>query len=433
MTSGRTRSRSWPLTAVIAGMPIWWALGLAGLIWQLAAIPMAVILLRKTPIRAPKGFGTYMLFIAWVFASMSQAEGLRFISVGYRLVLYIATAIVFLYVYNLSHAELPRQRVLKLAVVYAGFAVVGGYLALILGDYGFTSVVEGLLPGPVRENSYAVSLVHPTFAQAQDFLGYPIYRPTAPFVFTNEWGSGIALLAPLVMAAFVGLDKRWRTWIVLIGFTSLVPIIVSVNRGLWIALLIAFTYGVVVLASRGDVRYLVGMVLAGAVITLTLAVSPLGNLIGERIANGHSDTGRLFLYGQVIDQIQDSPWVGYGAPRVNEERPNLPSVGTHGQFWTVLYSHGLPGTVLYIMFAFGLAWRTLRNQDDVGVWIHVTPALVPMLMWYYDLINQPIFLVYVAGALALRGTPPDPDNPELRSTSTEGLDVPTGTEQMART
>ncbi|MCB0991671.1 MAG: O-antigen ligase family protein [Acidimicrobiales bacterium] len=433
MAGRPTRSRSWPLTAVIVGMPLWWALGLGGLIWQIAAIPMAAILLRKTPVRAPKGFGTYMLFIAWVFVSMTQADGLRFISVGYRLVLYIATAIVFLYVFNLSHKELPRERILKLAVIYTGFAVLGGYLAVTFGDFEFTSVTESLLPAAIRQNDYAVSLVHPTLAQNQSFLGFPLYRPTAPFTFTNEWGSALALLAPLMMAAFAGLDRKWRTWIVLIGFLALVPIVVSVNRGLWIGLLVGVTYGVFVLASKGDMRYLVGMLVAGAVIGLALVASPLGTLISERIANGHSDDGRLTLYSQVIDQVQDSPLVGYGAPRVNEERPGLPAVGTHGQFWTVLYSHGIPGAVIYVMFSIGLAWRTLKNQDRVGVWIHVTTALVPMLMWYYELINQPIFLVFIAGAIALRGVPDeDGQAPPARSSTATQL-VPTGTQQLART
>ena len=276
MAGRPTRSRSWPLTAVIVGMPLWWALGLGGLIWQIAAIPMAAILLRKTPVRAPKGFGTYMLFIAWVFVSMTQADGLRFISVGYRLVLYIATAIVFLYVFNLSHKELPRERILKLAVIYTGFAVLGGYLAVTFGDFEFTSVTESLLPAAIRQNDYAVSLVHPTLAQNQSFLGFPLYRPTAPFTFTNEWGSALALLAPLMMAAFAGLDRKWRTWIVLIGFLALVPIVVSVNRGLWIGLLVGVTYGVFVLASKGDMRYLVGMLVAGAVIGLALVANALG-------------------------------------------------------------------------------------------------------------------------------------------------------------
>ncbi len=436
MAPPRAKSRSWPLTLLIVGMPLWWALGLSGLIWMIAALPMAIITLGRTPIRAPRGFGLYMLFLTWVFVSMSQAEGLRFISVGYRLVLYIATAVVFLYVYNLSHEELPRTRVLKLAVVYMIYSVAGGYLALILHDLEFTSVVERLLPAAVRSNEYASSLVHPRFAQNHEFLGFPLYRPTVPFTFTNEWGSGVALLTPLFIAAFAGLDRRWRSAIVVTGFAALIPIVISVNRGLWLTLLIAVGYGAVMLASRGDIKYFKGLVGLGAAIAVVLLLTPLGGLVSGRIANGHSDEGRMTLYGQVIDQIQDSPWVGYGAPRVNEERPNLPAVGTHGQFWTVLYSHGIPGALLYVSFSLGLAWRTLKGQDRVGVWIHVTTALVPILMWFYELINQPIFLVFVAGAIALRGVPPasTPSTSEaVAPASIPQPHQPTGTHKPART
>jgi O-antigen ligase len=296
-----------------------------------------------------------------------------------------------------------------------------------------------LLPGPVRSNQWAVDLVHPVFAQKHDFLGFPLSRPTAPFVFTNEWGSGVALLTPMVFAAYASLNARWRSATILIGFASLIPIVMSVNRGLWLALVVGLGYGAVVLAARGDTKYFQAMFGGAMLVALIFALTPLGGLIGDRIENGHSDEGRLFVYGQVIDQIQDSPWVGYGAPRVNVERPNLPSVGTHGQFWTVLYSHGIPGAIAFVGYALHLAVTTLRRQDRAGIWLHVTVALVPILMWFYELINQPIFLMFIAGALALRGVPAD-EPPERQtvdprfaaSTSTLPPNRPTGSRRPVR-
>ena len=85
----------------------------------------------------------------------------------------------------------------------------------------------------------------------------------------------------------------------------------------------------------------------------------------------------------VVDQIDDSPWFGYGAPQANEENPNLPAVGTHGQLWTVLFSHGIPGAALYVLFSVSLAVRTLASKDPTSTWLHVGTALVPVLMWFY--------------------------------------------------
>ena len=59
----RSRHPSWVLTATVAFMPLWWALGLAAFIWIIAAVPMAWILLHRTPVRAPRGFGVFLLFL----------------------------------------------------------------------------------------------------------------------------------------------------------------------------------------------------------------------------------------------------------------------------------------------------------------------------------------------------------------------------------
>ncbi len=41
--------------------------------------------------------------------------------------------------------------------------------------------------------------VHPRFADVQDILGYPVSRPSAPFIYTNDWGGNFALLIPFVI------------------------------------------------------------------------------------------------------------------------------------------------------------------------------------------------------------------------------------------
>lgn len=430
----RTRRPSWVLTATVAGMPLWWAMGLAAFIWIIAAVPMAWILLHRTPIRAPKGFGLFVLFLGWVMISAAPTEGLRIISVGYRVLIYIAAAIVLLYVFNLSESELPRARVLKLCALYFMYAIAGGYAALVLGDLRFTSPAELIAPGAVLDNPWAGQMLRPAFAQTQDIFGVPLPRPTAPFVFTNEWGSGVGFLAPVVIAAWSTLGRRWQSAITVVAIAGLVPIIVSINRGLWIALVFAIAYGTALLAHRGDTRFLRGALAGVVLVVIVAAVTPLGALVSDRLDNGHSDTGRMTLYTQAIDQVKDSPWIGYGAPRVNEERPGLPAVGTHGQFWTVLYSHGIPGAILFVAFSLSLAFRTVRAQDRVGVWLHVTIALVPVLMLFYDVLNQPIFVIMLAAGLALRGAPrPHTDGPlPVLDSSQSGTRLPTETRTLVR-
>ncbi len=430
----RSRHPSWVLTATVAFMPLWWAMGMAGFIWILAAFPMAWILLHRTPVRAPRGFGVFLLFLGWVMVSAAPTEGLRILSVGYRVAIYVAAAVLLLYVYNLSEAELPRSRALKLCCLYFMYAIGGGYAALLLGDVQFTSPVQALLPGAVLQNSFARELVSPSLAQLHDIFGVPLPRPTAPFVFTNEWGSGVGFLAPVVIAGWSSLGRRWQNAISLVAVAGIVPIVVSINRGLWVALVFTIVYGTVLLAHRGDTRFLRGVLAAVAALVCVAALTPLGGLVGDRLANGHSDTGRMFLYGQTIEKVQESPWIGYGAPQVNEERPNLPAIGTHGQFWTVLFSHGVPGAVLFVTFILMMAFRTAQAQDRVGVWLHVTIVLVPVLMFFYDILNQPIFVIMIAAGLALRGAPRPDDNvpAAVLDPSVRRVDLPTGSRTLVR-
>lgn len=400
--SRETSKSSWALSALIALMPLWWFLGAASFIWIVAAVPMAVRVLRRWPVRAPKGFGLWLLFVVWMLASVTQVEGTRYISFGYRALLYAAVSVVFLYVYNLTEDELPRAKVLKLMTLYFIYAVIGGYAGLILGETGFTSLTEMVLPSFILDNEFARTLVHPTFAQEQDFLGFALPRPVAPFTFTNEWGSALAFLVPLVIAGWGTLGRRWQAATTLALAAGAIPIILSVNRGLWIGITVAFVYGAILLAIRGDTRYLKGLT-AGLVLVVALIFVPaINNVVAGRLESDHSNNARLTLYAQVVDQIDESPWFGYGAPQANEENPNLPAVGTHGQFWTVLFSHGIPGVILYVGFSLSLAFRTLRAKDPTSTWLHVVTALVPVLMWFYELLTPPTFIVMIAGAVALR-------------------------------
>ena len=222
----RSRHPSWVLTATVAFMPLWWALGLAAFIWIIAAVPMAWILLHRTPVRAPRGFGVFLLFLGWVMVSAAPTEGLRLLSVGYRVAIYLAAAVLLLYVYNLTEEELPRSRAVKLCCLYFMYAIGGGYAALLFGDLRFTSPLEMLMPAAVLQNSFAQELVSPNLAQLHDIFGVPLPRPTAPFVFTNEWGSGVGFLAPMAIAGWSSLGRRWQNAITVVGLAAVVPIVV---------------------------------------------------------------------------------------------------------------------------------------------------------------------------------------------------------------
>src|SRR5690606_4217063 len=62
----------WPLTLLFVAFPLWWALGLGTFIFVILAVPMAAALIRRDTLRVPKGFGFWLLFIAWMLLGVTM-------------------------------------------------------------------------------------------------------------------------------------------------------------------------------------------------------------------------------------------------------------------------------------------------------------------------------------------------------------------------
>jgi O-antigen ligase len=136
--------------------------------------------------------------------------------------------------------------------------------------------------------------------------------------------------------------------------------------------------------------------------TVLVVTTPLGQLVLDRIATPHSNEGRLSLYSEAAESVIDSPLLGYGAPRPSERDPNLPRVGTHGQLWLVLFSHGIPAAGFFVgWFAFAF-WRSRRTTSDVSSWMHVVLLITLVQMSYYGMVPVPIHIAMLAAAIAWR-------------------------------
>jgi O-antigen ligase len=146
-----------------------------------------------------------------------------------------------------------------------------------------------------------------------------------------------------------------------------------------------------------------------------MVISPLGGLVLDRIATPHSNEGRGTLYTEAAEGALQSPLLGYGSPRASEQDPNLPRVGTHGQLWLVLYSHGIPAVLFFggwLLFTF---WRTRRGKTNLDLWMHVVLFVALVQMAYYGMIPVPIHIAMVAAALALRPAAEVPPGPTPRA------------------
>ena len=193
----------WPLYLAFGLFPVWYLLGFGALIWFFLAIPMTFSLVARSKVRVPKGFGLYLLFFIWMMATIVQLQGSeigRIFAFLYRAGLYYSAGVWCLYIYNAPKRLLPTRTILRVMTFMWIVVVCGGWLGIISPNMQFHTLAESLMPKGLLRNDLVYTLVHPQVAAVQNFLGYPVPRPQAPFDFTNNWGGNFALLLPFVCA-----------------------------------------------------------------------------------------------------------------------------------------------------------------------------------------------------------------------------------------
>jgi hypothetical protein len=416
----------WPLTALIVGFPLWWALGLGTFIFPILALPMAVELLRRRPIKVPPGFGVWLLFLLWVFASLvmlkanppgTRSGSSQIISESLRIVEYLTATIVLLYAGNLTEKEMPQRRLTSLLSYLFLVTVGGGLLGLVAPRFQFTAPLELLLPHSMRTNLFVKSLVHPTAAQVQVVLGYSAPRPSAPFGYTNTWGNCLSILLVWIIVGWVIRGSSRQRIIGLIAVAiSVVPIVFSLNRGLWVALGVCAIYVAVRLATRGKVVAVgvLAVVLVGGAVAFV--VSPLHDVVTSRFQHGQSNSIRSYTVTQAITGATHSPILGYGSTRNTLGSAQSISVGksatcqlcgnstigSNGQFWLVLISQGYVGAILYVWFFIAAAWRYRRDKSAIGMGgvLVLLQSFVYMLV--YNALIVPLVLYMLSVALMWR-------------------------------
>jgi hypothetical protein len=393
----------WPVRALFIAFPLWWVLGLGNLIWLLLAVPMALALIVRGRVRAPRGFGIWLLFLFWILVSALAINDIRIVGWAFRAALYLAATVLFLYVYNAPRRSLSVRTVATTMAAYWVVVVLGGYLGVLVPNGGFSTPVERLLPDGLT-TPYVRELVHPTFAQVSGVeQAYPP-RTQAPFTYTNEWAANFAMLVPFVFIALARLRRGWfRVLLLLLLPLSLVPAFLSLNRGLLLSLALGLLYAAVRSALHGRVRVLAGVLLVAG---LAVAVAPALPRRAEQ-SQGESNQTRLTLYAETVRRTADSPLIGFGAPRPSED-PSNPSAGTQGQLWMVLFSHGVPGLVFFLGWYLWVLWRSRATPTRTRLWTHVTLVIGTVLLPVYGMLPSGLAVFMVAAAVSLRERDAEP-------------------------
>jgi hypothetical protein len=428
------RRAGWPLTVMLVLYPLWWALGMGTLIVFLLAVPMAVHLRRRGSVQVPPAFGMWLLFLVWVVASAAliglnppgTVSGLvldRAVSVAFNLAGYLSVTIVLLYVGNLSEREYPRERVVRHLALLFVVTVAGGLLGTFAPTFGFTSLVEYVLPHSVAQNTFVQSIVHPAAAQVQQVLGYTSGRPAAPFGYTNTWGYVLNLLIGWFALCWLRRGGPWRIGGVLILVVSLIPIVQSLNRGLWIGLAATVLFVVFWLARSGHLGALVGLLVCLALTLGILVASPLTGVIQDRLSHQKSNGIRAFTTVNTLQVVEHSPVLGFGSTRRAMGSSNSitvgrsakctncgnPVLGSNGQLWLVLIAHGVGGALLYLGYFLRTMWAFRRDRSALAGAAMLAIALPFLYMFVYNAVVIPLLITFLSIGLLWRNAQQEPD------------------------
>jgi len=408
--AGLTQRRppGWQLYLLVGTYPVLWVLGLAYFVWPLAAGVFVLSLCMRRSIRIPPGFGLWVLFLIWMLASVIELSTSQQVSLFlWRAIIYITATGLFLWIYNASADELPSLAVAQAMTVLWACAILGGLAGVIDPSFSFHTLGESLAPASIVANSTGYAYLHAALAQIQfKALGHAIGRPMALFAYTNQWAAAVGMLTPF--AVITAIEARnlmlRKVVLVLLGLSS-ICIIVSINRGLWLALALAGAYVGVRLAAAGRAKVLIRGLAVCVVLAVAIAISPLGNLIQQRVSSSHnSNDTRSTLYGQTFSGVNSSPLFGFGSPRAptNLSYNQDIRVGTQGQIYLILYSHGYPGLLFYLgWFAYTLLATLRRRAMDELLWASVIIISFAEMM-VYDFLPVAMYIVMIACALLWR-------------------------------
>ena len=418
----------WPLTALFVGFPLWWVLGVSNVVGLVAAVLMVSELVRRRRIHAPSGFGWWLLFLAWVAVgvfvlqvnapgAVPGASAARYATWAFRLGWYITATVSLLYVGNMR-AELSTQRITRTLGVMFLVVAGGGWLGIVAPHLEFPSLLELVLPNSLARIPFVDFLIHPQVAQLYDGAASQTPRPSAPFAYSNIWGLNFACYLPFFIAGWWSKDAGWRRPLApVLLLLALVPAVLSLNRGLWLALVVAAVFIAARSALSGNVKLFAGVLAAVCVAAVLLLATPLNDMVQHRLDNPTSNEGRTNLGMQTVESVMSgSPVVGLGTTRdvqgsfysiAGGSHPTCPlcsppALGTQGHLWLVVFSQGAVGLLLYVGFYARQFLTHLRLKSP-----YVTAALTVLLMHavtmpVYDSIGTSMFAIMIAVGLLWR-------------------------------
>ena len=391
---------TWPIWLFTAGLPVTFVLGVHGIAWPVAAVVLAGRILANPRTRFPRTTIPLLILITWMLLSIPMLRSPGSLPLYlYRWTLFLGCLSTLVWLVNVRQDRVPTARIVDWLAALWICLILGAYLAPLLPNIIITSPFQVIL-GPAGRVPFVARISEWRFAETQGFMGYQVARPALPFGSANSWGSAVGILTPFFIRSWlIDADRRRRTRGMVLAVLAVYPIILSVNRGLWISLAVGMVYFAARKALRGrfgPMAILIGLMVS---LFLLLALTSLGGLVTDRLDNSEkSNDARSGLYELAWKGALDSPLIGNGEPKpAPGALPTDPPIGTHGLFWYLMFVHGFVGLALFLTWLGMEVFRSGRVTAPLGWWTHLALVIGLVEVPYYGLLPHVILLGIAAG------------------------------------
>ncbi|QXC59134.1 O-antigen ligase family protein [Aquihabitans sp. G128] len=394
----RPTRATWPVWAITAGMPLAFLLGVHGIVWPIVAFALAGRVLFHRETRYPWSTIPLMIFVCWIPLSFSMTKPSSLPIFTYRFSLFLGCLAAAVWVANVSEERVPTQRIVDWLAALWICTIAFGYLAQVMPHLDMGSPFTTLM-GPIGRINFLARISDWHLADNQDFLDHAFSRPAAPWAAANSWGAAVGILTPFFVRSWlIDVDRRRRKIGLVLLAASIIPILTSANRGLWIGLIVGLVYYAARKALRGRFGALAVLFGAIGVVGILLVATPAGSLVQSRLGgSGDSNEARSELYVDSWKGAVDSPLVGNGVPRETNYYKNSPPVGTHGLLWYLMFIHGFVGLALFLTWLGIETFRSGLVRTPLGWWAHLSIVITVVELPYYGLLPHIIVLGLAVG------------------------------------
>ncbi|MGN9919879.1 O-antigen ligase family protein [Micromonospora palomenae] len=399
----------WPLTAMFALMPLWWALGAFYLGWSVFGVVLLALLVTRGRVALPPGSAAWLVFLTLVLLSATRLDrATAYLTFGLRFGFLATALVVCVYVHTLVRDGTRWDRVLRPLGWYWLGVVALGWLAVLMPTFALTTPVEMALPQSISGERFIQALTHVRANEFNPQSRTPIYRTAAPYPYTNNWGTAYALLVPCVLAYLTSVRTgRFRVALWVSLPLSVVPAFLTLNRGMFLGLGAGLLYLGLRALVRGNARLIVSI---GGLVVLVWVVSlvvPVQEMIDARVSSTDTNVDRMDLYVRTWQAVERSPLLGYGAPKSVDTTLAEEPLGTQGLIWQILYSHGIPALVVFLGWLVLVARRLAAAVSPAGHWLSTVPVIALVVIPVYAYIDPNLSVIFfaVGAGLAAVGGP----------------------------